>query len=143
MSDLLMYECGDGGELGISGGDLQLDNTFYSAMYLSLFEGRNFYNQLEDGFDESDTYDFETLLNSVSTEKDLKQIESVANLKLGWMIRDGLVAGVDTKAVFTANQIVSIDITTSQPDGSSEKYSLIWDQEKKLLSRFGEIYGRI
>ncbi len=143
MSDLLMYECGDGGELGISGGDLQLDNTFYSAMYLSLFEGRNFYNQLEDGFDESDTYDFETLLNSVSTEKDLKQIESVANLKLGWLIRDGLVAGVDTKAVFTANQIVSIDITTSQPDGSSEKYSLIWDQEKKLLSRFGEIYGRI
>lgn len=143
MSDLLMYECGDGGELGISGGDLQLDNTFYSAMYLSLFEGRNFYNQLEDGFDESDTYDFETLLNSVSTEKDLKQIESVANLKLGWMIRDGLVADVDTKAVFTANQIVSIDITTSQPDGSSKKYSLIWDQEKKLLSRFGEIYGRI
>lgn len=143
MSDLLMYECGDGGELGISGGDLQLDNTFYSAMYLSLFEGQNFYNQLEGGFDESDTYDFETLLNSVSTEKDLKQIESVANLKLGWMIRDGLVAGVDTKAVFTANQIVSIDITTSQPDGSSEKYSLIWDQEKKLLSRFGEIYGRI
>ena len=143
MSDLLMYECGDGGELGISGGDLQLDNTFYSAMYLSLFEGRNFYNQLEDGFDESDTYDFETLLNSVSTEKDLKQIESVANLKLGWMIRDGLVADVDTKAVFTANQIVSIDITTRQPDGSSKKYSLIWDQEKKLLSRFGEIYGRI
>lgn len=143
MSDLLMYECGDGGELGVAGGDLLLDNTFYSSIYLSLFEGQNFYNQLEDGFDESDTFDFETLLNSVSTEKDLKQIESVANLKLNWMIRDGVVAGVETNAVFSGNQLVNIEIVTTQPDGGTENYSLIWDQEKKLLSRFGEIYGRI
>lgn len=138
-----MYECGDGGELGVAGGDLLLDNTFYSSIYLSLFEGQNFYNQLEEGFDESDTFDFETLLNSVSTEKDLRQIESVANLKLNWMIRNGLVSAVETKAVFSANQVVNIEIITKQPDGSSEKYSLIWDQEKKLLSQFGEIYGRV
>jgi len=138
-----MYECGDGGELGVASGDLLLDNTFYSSIYLSLFEGQNFYNQLEEGFDESDTFDFETLLNSVSTEKDLRQIESVANLKLGWLVRDGLVSGVETKANFSDEYIVTIEIVTKQPDGGSEKYSLIWDQEKKLLSRFGEIYGRI
>lgn len=143
MSDLLMYECGDGGELGVAGGDLLLDNTFYSSIYLSLFEGQNFYNQLEEGFDESDTFDFETLLNSVSTEKDLRQIESVANLKLNWMIRDGLVAKVETNAGFSAEQLVNIEIVTTQPDGGTENYSLIWDQEKKLLSRFGENYGRV
>lgn len=143
MSELLMYECGDGGELGVAGGDLLLDNTFYSSIYLSLFEGKTFYNQLEEGFDESDPFDFEMLLNSVTSEKDLRQIESVANLKLAWMVRDGLVSKVETKAGFSVNHTVNIEIITTQPDGDSEKYSLIWDQEKKLLSRFGEIYGRI
>lgn len=143
MSDLLIYECGDGGELGVANGDLLLENTFYSAIYLSLFEGKNFYNQLEDGFDDSDNFDFEILLNSVSTEKDLRQIESVSNLKLSWMIRDEIVSNVETKAYFSVTGVVNIDILTKQPSGDTEKYSLIWDQEKKLLLKSGVIYGRV
>ena len=52
--DLLLTDTGDGGELSLDSGDLATDDTFYTAVYLSLFNGDTFSNVYESCFIASD-----------------------------------------------------------------------------------------
>lgn len=144
MSDFLMIDNGDGGELDISiDGDIILNNTLYNAAYLSLFGGKSFY----DGFDienaESESEDIEEELKKPVNIINLNNLASLAVSKLNWMINAGLVKSIDADANAKVDKITELIITITRPDDITEKYSFIWDREQAELKRFGEIYGRI
>lgn len=140
MSDILMVENGDGGDIEFSGGDIVSDDTFFTAVYLSLFTGEAFYNVFSDY---PTTKDFENALNSVVTDDDLKNLETLANEALAWFVSEGIAKSVSTSVTTTTNdnkaKEICISITITQPDGDTTTYSFVWDStSKKLLSTDGE-----
>lgn len=144
MSDLLMLEHGDGGELALQNNDLVLDNTFYTAVYLALFEGKNYYNILKNDDDVNlNDEDFETALNCVINRKNLGHIESLANSLLNWMISEGLAQSIETQATGVDDGVTKVNITITEPDGNVGTYSILWDREKMLLKKFEVIYGGV
>ena len=144
MSDFLMIENGDGGELDInSDGDLVLNNTLYNAVYLSIFGGKAFYDEFDIDQAENNDDDIEAELSKPSTPDNLKNIASLAASKLGWLSNAGIIKNVDAEASVKTDKVTEIIITITRPDDVTEKYSLIWDKEQSELKRFGEIYGSV
>lgn len=144
MSDFLMIENGDGGELDISAdGDIILNNTLYNAVYLSIFGGKAFYDVFDAEDTETDNDDIEAELKRPVTVPNLNNLASLAVSKLNWMINTGIVKNVDASANARIDKITEIIITITRPDDVTEKYCIIWDREQSELKRFGEIYGRL
>ncbi|PWL79707.1 hypothetical protein DBY21_02890 [Candidatus Gastranaerophilales bacterium] len=144
MSDFLMIENGDGGELDISAdGDIILNNTLYNAVYLSIFGGKAFYDVFDAEDTETDNDDIEAELKRPVTVPNLNNLASLAVSKLNWMINTGIVKNVDASANARIDKITEIIITITRPDDVTEKYGIIWDREQSELKRFGEIYGRL
>lgn len=142
--DILMIENGDGGELDISSdGDLILNCTLYNAVYLSLFGGKVFYDVLDNDTFDIENDDVEAEFNKPATPDNLKNLGAIIASKLDWMVNSGLISSVDASAVSGGNKTTEVVLTITQPDGSVERYALVWDSEKSELKRFGEIYGRV
>ncbi len=144
MSDFLMIENGDGGELDISAdGDIILNNTLYNAVYLSIFGGKAFYDVFDTEDTETDNDDIEAELKRPVTVPNLNNLASLAVSKLNWMINAGIVKNVDASANARIDKITELIITITRPDDVTEKYGINWDREQSELKRFGEIYGRV
>lgn len=142
--DILMIENGDGGELDVSSdGDLILNCTLYNAVYLSLFGGKVFYDVLDNDTFDIENDDVEAEFNKPATPDNLKNLGAIIASKLDWMVNSGLISSVDASAVSGENKTTKVVLTITQPDGSVERYALVWDSEKSELKRFGEIYGRV
>lgn len=139
MSDIRIHESGDGGELIVTdGGELKSEETFFSAIYQSIFEGSTYYNVLED--DDVDETDIEELLDRTVNISNLGNIESAINKKLQWLIDEGICSTVSTNAKSgDKDNSILVEILITNSDGESEKYSFIWDQQIKELKSFGEI----
>lgn len=139
-----MIENGDGGELDVSSdGDLILNCTLYNAVYLSLFGGKAFYDVLDNDTFDIENDDVESEFNKPATPDNLKNLGAIIASKLDWMVNSGLISSVDAAAVSGENKTTKVVLTITQPDGSVERYALVWDSEKSELKRFGEIYGRV
>lgn len=142
--DFLMIENGDGGELDITAdGDLVLNGTLYNAVYLSLFGGSAFYDEIDIENSEVKNEDIEQELRKPVSINNLNNLSVIATSKLNWMIATGLVKNVDAEANAKVDKITELIITVTRPDDVTEKYSLIWDQEQAELKQFGVIYGRL
>lgn len=143
MCDFLMIENGDGGEIEVaSDGDIVTDNTFYSAVYLSLFGGRCFYEQLENA-SAVEKDDIESELNKPVLPDNLKNLANIINYRLNWMTEQGLAKSVNTECLAENDVITKCTITVIQPEGNMERFGIIWNREKSEIERFGEIYGRV
>ncbi len=137
-----MIENGDGGEIEVSSiGDIVLDGTLYSSIYLTLFGGESFYRQFD--IEAIDNESIELELNKPSTSNNMKNLANMINFKLNWLVNLGLAQSVNTEVFTEGEVLLKINITISQPDGNSERYGIIWDKEKSELKHFGEIYGRV
>lgn len=142
--DFLIIENGDGGELDITAdGDLVLNGTLYNAVYLSLFGGSAFYDEIDIENSEAKNEDIEQELRKPVSINNLNNLSGIATSKLNWMIATGLVKNVDAEANAKVDKITELIITVTRPDDVTEKYSLIWDQEQAELKQFGVIYGRL
>ena len=140
--DFLMIENGDGGELDIvPEGDLIVDETYYTAAYLSLFEGDTFYKKFH--FQVNDNVNIETEFSKPATPDNLKNLSNIIILKLNWMIENGLAKNITADALPKENNITEVLISVVQPDNNVETFKIIWDRAKSELKRFGEIYERI
>ena len=99
-----MIENGDGGELDISAdGDLVLNGTLYNAVYLSLFGGSAFYDEI----------DIENLeVQSDNIEQELRKPISVDIIMLDNMGLDTMREGVrliNGKAIIEASGNVNLN----------------------------------
>lgn len=139
-----MIENGDGGELDISAdGDLVLNGTLYNAVYLSLFAGSAFYDEIDIENLEVQGDDIEQELRKPISVDNLNHLSGIATSKLNWMVTAGIVKNVDAEANAKGDKITELIITITRPDDDTEKYTLIWDQEQSELKQFGVIYGRL
>ncbi len=139
-----MIENGDGGELDINAdGDLVLNSTLYNAVYLSLFGGLAFYDEIDIEDSEIENEDIEGELRKPVFVNNLNNLSGIAASKLNWMIAAGLVKNIEAEAKEKGNKITELIITLIRPDDATEKYTLLWDQEQSELKQFGVIYGRL
>lgn len=110
MTDVLIGQCDDGGEINIAGGLVELTDDFRTAVYLSLFGG----NEDDDGRDASaqwwgnlgeldptKIYRSRTgnLLQALPpSSANLLALEDAARLDLAWLKTAGAVKTIDAVA---------------------------------------------
>jgi phage gp46-like protein len=132
--DFKLYETGDGGEINLIGGDIEAERGLSNAIYLSLFTGDNWHNIFEES---KTTDDFETnLFNLLTATNNLRQIETIANESLNWLIEDGIAETIETKASSSSNGHINLNITITEPNNITRKYSIIWEQQKLIFNNF-------
>lgn len=127
--ELLLQDKGDGGEFTLAGGDLKQDGTFFTAVYLSLFNGEAFYNIYSEYKTDRE---FEEMLSLPVTSQNLKNIEKTAQNALKWLIDEG-VAKETSVFAYGKDEKINVEITITEPNGKDCKFSIIWDNEKTLL----------
>lgn len=136
--ELFLHECGDGGDLVQTDGfDLKTDGTLFSAIYISLFGGKAYYNLFDE--DNTEDIDFEEALRCEISVNNLNNIASIAAHKLQWLIDDGVCSNIETSA--TAGDIentITVTVLT-ESDEKTTKYSLLWDRQKAELKSLKEI----
>jgi phage gp46-like protein len=128
--EILLNDTGDGGEIELSGGDIKSDDTFYTSIYLSLFNGDTFYNVYENF---ETTNEFETAFNQPITRQNLKNVETAAKNALKWFIETGIADDVSVTAYGNTDEKINVDITITEPDGNSFLYGIIWENQKAVL----------
>lgn len=132
--DFKLYELGDGGELNIIGGDIEPENTLLNAIYLSLFSGDNWYNIFETEDNNRTTDEFETALFELETSSsNLKKLETIARENLNWLINDGIVDSIETRAIPNSNGHINLSIMITEPNNISKKYMIVWEAQKLYL----------
>lgn len=128
--DILLYDNGDGAEFCLLNGDLQSDETFFTALYLSLFGGDCFSNVYEkykaDG-------SFEESLNLPITVSNLKIVQAEAKKALKWLIEENLAESIEVFAHGDMSEKINVDITITELTGLSYRYSVYWNEGRPLL----------
>lgn len=129
--ELLVFDRGDGAELSFNGSDLKTDDTFYTAVYTSLFLGDCFYNIYTDN--KTDDTFLNALIQPITADN-LKNAEIAAANLLKWLVDSELAASVECFAYGDKREKINVDITITEPDSKSRhKYSVFWDNEKIFL----------
>lgn len=122
MTDVLLGQCDDGGEINIAGGIVELTDDFRSAVYLSLFGG----NEDDDGRDASTQWwgnlgELDTakqyrsrvgnLLQALPpSSANLLALEDAARLDLAWLKTTGAATSVDAVASLPALNKLSLAV---------------------------------
>lgn len=128
--DLFLKENGDGGEFVLEGGDIKTDGTFFTALYLSLFNGDAFYNVFEK-YKTDDS--FEKALNQTITLNNLKAVEKAGQKLTSWMIDEGLAEEITFEAVGDIQAKINVKITITEPGDISSAFAVVWENEKYIL----------
>ena len=128
--DFLLRDKGDGGEFSLEGGDLKQDGTFFTAVDLSLFNGDAFYNVYSEYKTDKK---FEELLSLPVTSKNLKDVEQAAKNALDWLIDEKIANKISVFASGDISEKINVEITITEPDGQTSKFSIVWQNEKHVL----------
>ena len=128
--EILITDSGDGGEFTLVGGDLKQDGTFISALYLSLFTGDAYYNIFTDY---PTNREFEDALSLPVTIQNLQTVETLANNALKWMLDEGIADSITVNAYGDADEKIDVEITVTEPDGTTGQYYITWENEKLYL----------
>jgi phage gp46-like protein len=70
------------------------------------------------------------LFGLLTTANNLKKIETMANESLNWLMEDGIVETIETKATAGINGHINLNIIVTEPNNTTKKYSIIWEQQK-------------
>jgi phage gp46-like protein len=125
MTDVLLRQTNDGGDITVEGGLVLMSEGLETAAYLSLFGGNaddagdnggdrlQWWGNLGE-LDESRTYRSETqfLIASLpAVPRNLRRIEQAATRDLAWMIAAGIAKGIAVSASIPALDQVRVAIT--------------------------------
>lgn len=129
--EFLIIDRGDGAELTFNGADIKTDDTFFTAVYSSLFLGDCFYNIYTEH--KTDDSFMQALLKPITADN-LKNAEIAAKNLLTWLIDGELADSVEVFAYGDKREKINVDITITQPGSDSgNKYSIVWENEKIYL----------
>jgi phage gp46-like protein len=108
--DCKIYDQGDGGEINIlDTGDIETDNTLSNLVYMSLFQGNNWYS----AFEEETTDEVEKLMNEFISSKDsIEKLKNTILSVLEWLINDRIVDDIKVNVYPLMLGNIVIDITT-------------------------------
>lgn len=128
--EIKLSDFGDGGAITSSGGDVDQDGGFLTAIYISLFGGDNFYNIYSDYPQDKS---FEDAIQAPITVPNLNAAEKAAKNLLKWMIDEGVVESIAVRAYGNNDNKMNVDITTTEPGGDSKLFGVVWQNEKAIL----------
>lgn len=144
MSDVLLYQTNDNGEINVTNGVVEMSAGLRTAVYLSLFGG----NEDDPGgsdtskswwgnIGETETYRSETqyLLNSIpATPNNLRRVEQAALRDLAWMTPD-VANNIQVEARLTGlNKIEIRAIITAEGREEEFIYSENWKAAHELTN---------
>lgn len=123
MTDVLLFQSTDGGEINIEGGLVELTDDFRTAAYLSLFGG----NERDDGSDDNvNTY----WANLNETDPSRKYVSETQHLLVvlppttGNMLRLEDAAGRDLKWLADIGAVTEIVVVVSVPALNTVKFAI-------------------
>lgn len=148
MSDIRILETGQGGDLVIKNGDLEIDSGIFNNIYLGWFGGNieaNTSDEVEVGEirkdwwgnslipnDESRQFNSDLerkLLNTALTSAGLAEIESVAKKDLNHMLA---ISEIEVNASLIAVDTLQLNVLCKEKKtGIVQEFSYIWDNLKK------------
>lgn len=133
MSDIFFNDKGDGGEFLTNGADLATDDTYYTALYLSLFQGRS----LAEIFAEHKTdREFEKALSLPVTPTNINKLNALGEKATDWLLTEGIAESIEFSAFGDTNSKLGVNITVTEPSMVVRKYAVIWENEKiRLIGR--------
>ena len=136
MTDVLLYDTLDGGELALDGSSIVLTTGLDTAVYLSLFGGNEYDTGLSD--DSSDQWwgnllETDTskhlrgqlqalLLSTAPNSGNLQRFRDAANNDLRWLTSKGLAKSIDVQVRVLKVQQLQIDISIVI-NGNNSTYS--------------------
>lgn len=128
--DIMFSSDKAGVSFALAGADLKSDAGIYTAICLSLFNGDCFYNIYTKN--KTDNSFVEALFAPINV-KNLSNAQTKAENLLKWLVEIGVAASVDVFAYGNKNGKINVDITITEPDSKTNKYSVLWDSEKIYL----------
>lgn len=128
--EIKLSDYGDGGAITSSGGDVDQDGGFLTAIYVSLFGGDCYYNIYSDYPQDKS---FEDAIQAPITVSNLKNAETAGANLLKWMLDEGVIEALDVHAYGNGDNKMNVDITTTEPGGNKRVFGIIWKNEKAIL----------
>lgn len=141
ITDILIYESGDGGEFQLVNGDLNTVQSITNCVYLALFGGnieQDTSNSIEDNEQRSDWWgnlllsdipynsEFErTLLNVSLNSSGISKLENAAKNDLKFL-KD--YANISVNISIDDIDKMSLVVSLQEPDNTERKIKFIWDQ---------------
>ena len=140
MTDVLLYQTADDGDIISQNGVVQLTNQFDTAVYISLFGG----NFADDGIPDSNQQwwgnsldadtsrhvrgETETLLSGLPVvSRNLRKVEAAALRDLNWMLMSKVADNITAVAsIPTINKIKLVITITAQGEESQFEYVENW-----------------
>jgi len=119
MSDILLFQTDDGGEIELINGFVTLTDDLQTAAYISLFGGETWFgNELQ----ETDAAKIQSTTGKAINETPpgsggLLIIEDAVRADLAWLVTENLASSVDAEATLTGSTLdleVSIEYDTGE-----------------------------
>jgi phage gp46-like protein len=129
MSDVLLRQSNDGGEITLENGLVLMSEGLETAAYLSLFGGNQddagdtasarlqWWGNLDE-VEPARTYRSETqyLLKSLAAvPRNLRRVEQAASRDLAWMLTAGVATRIDVASTIPALNRIALEITIVTP----------------------------
>lgn len=146
MSDIALVLKNNCFDLSISGDDFEADNGLETAVTISLFTDRRVTDEelpfLETGkrgwwgdmFPEIDQDKIGsrlwTLDRSKTTNETLSRMNELCKESLNWMLEDGIAGEIAVNSEYNESKQMITTIEISRPDKQSERFSVVWDEQK-------------
>jgi phage gp46-like protein len=149
--DFLFFETGDGGDMNYQNGDVKLDKSLFSSVYLAHFGGNrdviekndNTINVNRAWWGNLFTRDKEqlklisnletalrnTALNSLAPEK----LKIAAEKDLNYLVEAGVLNEFQVSITIESQINVKVTETLIEPSGQQTNLSLIWDNTKQVV----------
>lgn len=151
MSDLVIYESGNGGDVSLMGNDLAMTDGFTNMPYLGWFGGNPGFNTTGNEIENEQRFDWfgnslffenqpiiqfnsflEDVLNNTTLDSDGRnKIENFAARDLEFL---STFAEVEVNASIISDNKVSIEVKLKKPGNLDEKsFQFVWDATNKEL----------
>lgn len=146
MSDIALILKDNCFDLSIENDDLLADNGLETAVAISVFTDRRVSDEelpdLEtkkrgwwgDMFPEIDLDRIGsrlwTLDRSKTTVETLNRMNELCKESLNWMLEDGIAGEIAVNSEYNDNKQMITTIEISRPDEQSERFSVVWDEQK-------------
>jgi phage gp46-like protein len=150
MSDIMITENGDGGDLVIrdplraDGLDFVTDNAdFYedlgigTAIYVSLFDAPTWNESLKTANERVPSIgQLEIAFNDPITVGSIAKLQRIAASQLSWLPSTGVCQSIEVEVRNPEVATIEIDITATEPNDTQNSYKVLWDKQEQKLTSF-------
>jgi phage gp46-like protein len=141
--DLMLVPTMDGGDIIITGGQPQMDDGIWTAVYVSLFGADYWGNAIATSQSQVLNSRVEAILNGKwAGLQTMNAVQQAALDALAWMITDGVATAVTAVGAITAPNTIMLTVGITQPGSGPayQKYQLNWSNQQAQVQAMGAVF---